>query len=132
MRKLGIEIVSITNLFLASICILCTSYAFGQNHFDSIDVYINEYIEKNHVPGFSYCVVKEDKIDRYNSFGIANIEKDLPMTIQGIMNIASISKTITATAIMQLWENGLVDLYTDINDYLDFQINNSSFGTKSV
>ena len=40
------------------------------------------------------------------------------------MNIGSISKTITAVAIMQLWEKELISLDSDINNYLDFEVRN--------
>jgi CubicO group peptidase (beta-lactamase class C family) len=44
-----------------------------------------------------------------------------------IQNIGSISKTITATAIFQLWERGLLHLDTDINAYLDFPIRHPKY-----
>jgi CubicO group peptidase (beta-lactamase class C family) len=39
-----------------------------------------------------------------------------------MMNIASISKTYTATAVMQLWEQGSISLDADINDYLPVEL----------
>ncbi len=44
--------------------------------------------------------------------------------IQHCSVIASISKTITATAVMQLWEQGLFELDDDVNDYLPFNVRN--------
>ena len=46
------------------------------------------------------------------------------MSIDGIMNIASISKTFTATAVMQLWEKELIQLDADIHLYLPFHVRN--------
>jgi CubicO group peptidase (beta-lactamase class C family) len=41
-----------------------------------------------------------------------------------IMNIGSVSKTITTTAVLQLWEKGLIDLDEDINKYVSFKVRN--------
>jgi CubicO group peptidase (beta-lactamase class C family) len=49
------------------------------------------------------------------------------MTDQTIQNIGSISKTITATAVMQLWERGKFKLDDDVNKYLPFQVRNPHF-----
>jgi len=46
------------------------------------------------------------------------------MSMDGVMNIASISKTFTATAVMQLWEKDLIRLDSDINLYLPLTIRN--------
>ena len=49
-----------------------------------------------------------------------------------ILNIGSISKTITATAIMQLWEQQLIQLNEDINTYLNLDIRNPNHPTVPV
>lgn len=99
---------------------------------DSIDIFIKQYIQQNYVAGFSYGIVKDNKLVSYNSYGKANIEQNIPMNIDGVMNIASISKTITATAAMQLWEKGLLHLDSDINEYLDFTIHNPYYPDKPI
>lgn len=48
------------------------------------------------------------------------------------MNIGSISKTITAVAIMQLWEKELIRLDSDINNYLDFEVSNPHHPDDSI
>ncbi|WP_259016234.1 serine hydrolase domain-containing protein [Emticicia fluvialis] len=84
------------------------------------------------IPGFAACKVQNDRIVWTKAFGLASIEKKIPISIDGIMNIGSISKTFTATAIMQLWEKGKIDLYADVNDYLDFAIRNPAFPDKPI
>ena len=58
------------------------------------------------------------------AFGHANLENKIPMDTDLVMNIASISKTFTATAVMQLWEQGKIGLDNDINDYLPVSVRN--------
>ena len=50
--------------------------------------------------------------------GFADIASKTPVTVDTVFRIASISKTFTAVAVMQLWERGLVDLDGPANDYL--------------
>ena len=98
------------------------SCAQSNSKFNSVDSVIEQHMINRHIPGFSYVVIKGKETLSTNSYGQANIDNKNPMTNEGIMNIGSISKTFTTTAIMQLWEKGLVDLHTNINEYLDFKI----------
>lgn len=104
----------------------CT-YAQSHQNYDSVDRIIEKYMRKRKIPGFATCIVKDKEIIWFKSYGKADINKNTPMSIDGIMNIGSISKTFTATAAMQLWEKGLIDLNTDVNEYLDFKITNPNY-----
>lgn len=84
------------------------------------------------MPGLAYVAVKEDSIVFMGARGYANIEKKVPFTPQTRMVIASISKTMAVTAIMQLYERGLINLDADINQYLPFVIKNPNFQGDSI
>lgn len=106
------------------------SNGFSQgSHLDSSIV---RFIAERNIPGFAACKVENDRIIWSKSFGQANIKKGIPMSIDGIMNIGSISKTFTATAIMQLWEKGKINLEADVNDHLDFSVRNPKFPDKFI
>lgn len=94
---------------------------------DSIDKFIINQSEKYHIPGIAVCVIKEDNIVWSQAYGYANIESNKLMTTESVINIASISKTITATSIMQLWEQDKLDLEEDVNTYLDFEVRNPNY-----
>ena len=102
-----------------------SSQAFTK--YDSLDISINNYIKENNIPGLLACVVRGDKVEWLNSYGLANIENKAEMKSDAIINIASISKLFTATAIMQLWENDKINLDADIDTYLPFSIRNPKF-----
>jgi CubicO group peptidase (beta-lactamase class C family) len=131
-RKLRIPDINNTRLLLIIILIPCSRSVFTQINNPSIDDFINEYLVENHVPGTACAVIKGDAVIWSEAYGMADIENNIPMTIDRIMNIASISKTITATAIMQLWEKGKSDLEEDINAYLPFIIRNPQFPDKPI
>jgi len=75
-------------------------------------------------PAISAAVVKEDEFLWADGFGRCDIENQKDSTENSIYLVASISKTFTATAIMQLCEKGLFELDDDVNDYLPFNLRN--------
>jgi len=86
--------------------------------------FVRKGMEDSQTVGADLCAVKGRRIVWNAAFGYADIESDLPRTTETIQNIASISKTITATAVMQLVEQKRVDLDEDIDRYLPFSIRN--------
>ena len=84
-------------------------------------------MEKDDIPSLAACIVKDDRIVWQNTYGYADRASQTPPTEETIYLLASISKTITATAIMQLYEKGLLDLEADINQYLPFELYNPHF-----
>jgi len=79
---------------------------------------------RDHIPGVAACIIKGQDVVWSNAYGWANIEQRIPMSLDGLQNIASISKTFTTTAIMQLVEEGLLELDADLNDILPFVVSN--------
>jgi len=63
-------------------------------------------------------VVRHGSLAFCYEHGLANIPSHTPVTEDTVFRIASVTKTFTAIAVMQLWEQGLVDLDTCANDYL--------------
>ncbi len=90
----------------------------------SLDEFIRITMEKGHLPGLAACVVKNNDIAWSEGYGWADIEQQIPMSPDTLMNIGSISKTVTATAIMQLWEEGRFRLDDNINSHLPFTVRN--------
>jgi CubicO group peptidase (beta-lactamase class C family) len=90
-----------------------------------MDRKILRWMEKERVPGLAACIVKGDRIVWSRGYGMANLTKKIPFTPdQTLFQIASISKTFTATAIMQLRDKGLFQLDDDVNTFLDFSVRN--------
>lgn len=99
----------------------------GQSGLDSLEMFINNELDQKKIPGLTVCAVKGTEIKWFRSFGWANLEQEIPMKEDAVMNIGSISKTITATAVMQLWEKKQISLDSDVSDYLPFKIRNPNF-----
>ncbi len=91
-----------------------------------LDKFFTQEMQKEHVPGAVVAVVKDGEILLTKGYGYADVEKKIPIVPdKTLFRVASISKLFTGTAVMQLYERGLLDLNKDINQYLKhFQIEN--------
>ena len=89
------------------------------------DLIQNRQIQ-DHIPGVAFVFVKEGEIQISKSFGYANLEKKQPIDMNdSLFRVASVSKTITVLALLQLAEQGKIDLEGNTNDYLhEFKIKN--------
>jgi CubicO group peptidase (beta-lactamase class C family) len=74
------------------------------------------------VPGLAAAIVKGDRILCTAAAGTADFDQHRPVTPDTLFLIASVSKLVTATALMQLYERGKFRLGDDINHYLPFRI----------
>jgi len=126
------RILKLILLTLINSLVCATTFPQTKINLDSSEVFIENYMSDNHVPGLVVSVVKGDKVIWSMASGYADIENNIPMSLNSLMNIGSISKTITATAVLQLWEKGLIDLNTDINKYLPISIRNPDFPDEPI
>ena len=62
-----------------------------------------------------------------NGVGLADVEQQRPMRADTLINVASVSKTVTATAVMQLWEQNRFGLRDDAGKHLPFTLRNPHF-----
>ncbi|MCA0131740.1 serine hydrolase domain-containing protein [Winogradskyella alexanderae] len=97
-----------------------------------LDSLVVNYLKKYDTPGLSIKVFKEENLYWSHNYGYLDLEKQLPMHSDAVMNTASVSKTITTTAVLQLSEKGLLDLSKDVNSYLDFSVRNPNFPDKPI
>ena len=78
-----------------------------------------ERMEKLHIPGAVVAVIKDGKIIFTKGYGVADVEKKNPIVPdKTLFRIGSITKVFTATAVMQLADNGRINLTDDVNKYL--------------
>ena len=84
-----------------------------------IDGVLRAQMDRYKFPGAVVAIVKDGAVLYAAGYGHANIEKDLPVDpATSLFRIASTTKLFTWTAVMQLVEQGKLDLDTDINTYL--------------
>jgi len=91
------------------------------------DRLITFLMKLGHMPSLSTCIIKNSEVVWSRGYGLYDIEHNKAASDDTIYAVASISKTVTATALMQLYDQGLFDLDDDINDYLNFSIRNPNY-----
>jgi CubicO group peptidase (beta-lactamase class C family) len=91
------------------------------------DTFFAEHMETFHIPGVSFVFVQGGEVIYAHGYGYANLETATPIDADSsVMRIGSVSKLFVATVVMQLVEQGQLDLHGDINQYLtSFQLENT-------
>ena len=88
-----------------------------------LDALIPSQLRNRNIAGAVVSVVKDGQVLFQKGYGYADFEAKKPvLPDQTLFRPGSISKLFTATAVMQLVEQGKLDLDRDVNDYLDFAI----------
>lgn len=98
----------------------------------NIDIEILKEMEKNQIPSITACIIKENEIVWKKAYGKANIKNDVAATTETLYTLMSVSKLVIVTAVMQLHEQGLIDLDGDINEYLPFSVRNPHFHNQKI
>lgn len=93
---------------------------------------LTEVAENNQLVGMSVAVTKNNEILNEFHYGKANINSGTAINENTIFRVASISKYITALAVLKLHEDGLLDLDADISDYLGFDIYNPNHSNINI
>ena len=88
-----------------------------------LDGFVPLQLQQNDIAGVTISVVKDGQLLFAKGYGYADVEKKRPVVAnETLFRPGSVSKLFTWTAVMQLAEQGKVDLDRDVNTYLDFKI----------
>jgi serine beta-lactamase-like protein LACTB, mitochondrial len=82
-----------------------------------IEAAVSKFMASTHVPGVSVAVVENGEYEWGGGFGLADAENNAPASENTLFRLASISKSLTATAAMLLWERGKLDLDAPVQKY---------------
>lgn len=77
--------------------------------------------------GLSVAVVKNGKRVYTGAVGKKDLEKDEPLATASVFRIASISKSFSATAVLQLLEAGKLKLDDDVSELIGFKVRNPAY-----
>lgn len=102
------------------ILFLFATYAWAQLskvEIDSIEQILSSEMSRQHIPGLSIAIVVDTQLVWSNGYGMADLENYVPAKATTKYRTASIGKPMTATAILQLVEKGVIDLDAPIQQY---------------
>jgi CubicO group peptidase (beta-lactamase class C family) len=83
-----------------------------------IDSTVNRLIEAAHVTGAGVALFHDGKVVYLKTYGLRDVEKNMPLTPDSVMAAASLTKAAFATVIMRLVQRGTLDLDKPIEQYL--------------
>jgi serine beta-lactamase-like protein LACTB len=107
----------ISPLLALLVCCLAPAAQLPSPHIKAVDTLISSYVSEHRVPGLSIAVVQHGRVVLAQGYGLADIENNVPASADTVYRIASISKSITASAVMKLVESGKIDLDAPIQKY---------------
>jgi CubicO group peptidase (beta-lactamase class C family) len=109
-------------LFLLSACaqtsFKITEPAADQDPIEYFRHEMDRLRKSKDIPGMAVAVLENQQVVFAEGFGYADIEKNIPVTVETPFNIASLSKTFAAAILMKLVEEGRLDLDTAMSDIL--------------
>ena len=83
-----------------------------------IEAAITALMSSKHIPGLSIAIVSDNQLRWQSGYGMADLENSVPAKAVTVYRIASVTKPITAVAVMQLVEKGKLDLDAPIQKYV--------------
>ena len=92
-----------------------------------LDTLITERMNEAGMVGVGAAIIVDKKVVWTKGYGFSDKAQAIPFTPNTVMNIASISKTVTGVALMRAVEEGKLSLDADINTYLPFKVVNPHF-----
>jgi CubicO group peptidase (beta-lactamase class C family) len=125
------------DLLLASTCLmfspplLIAEEANGRWRRD-FDRFIRDGLARVKVPGLGVAMIRKDKTLLTAGYGLADVKNRVAVTADTAFHMASVSKLVTATAMMQLQEAGLCQLDDPIGPHLDFEVVNPAFPNRPI
>src|SRR5699024_3347141 len=81
-----------------------------------VDAFVSEYVDRHGLPGAAVAVVKDGSTVHESGYGEDSNGK--PLTEHSRLRVASVSKSITAFAVLQLVDDGKIDLDSPVTSYL--------------
>jgi len=121
--------------FLFSIAFLfyfnsCDKSSIAPETIEELEEQIEDAMDQDNIAALSILIFNKDEIKYENYLGMSDVSQNRSLEQQDLFLLASISKTITATALLQLYDQGVFQLEDNINDYLPFSVDVPNQTTK--
>jgi CubicO group peptidase (beta-lactamase class C family) len=84
-----------------------------------VETFLRSEMQKRRIPGLQVAIVRHGKIVFNEAYGLANIQDSVPVTNQTVFTINSATKSFTGVAVMQLVDDGKLDVAAPVSRYLE-------------
>jgi CubicO group peptidase (beta-lactamase class C family) len=120
MKRFNIKF--LTPALLALLLAACGNDLPRINNASEFDTYVLEEMEAQDIPALSVLVFRENEVLHERFFGAADLQQGKALTADHLFLLASVSKVVTAVALLQLHDQGHFQLDDKINDHLPFEV----------
>ncbi len=86
--------------------------------FKRLDQFIEQRMQEDNIPGMAVALTDREKLLWVSTYGFADVAAQVPVTADTLFEIGSIGKSFTSIALLQLREEGLLDLHEPVIRYL--------------
>ncbi|MDX8363921.1 serine hydrolase domain-containing protein [Cytobacillus sp. IB215665] len=132
MKKRIIVIFLIIFIFFSAMNNVEAKSAINNIDFEQLEEYIEQEMNKHKVPGMAFVLIANEEPVYMNGFGSQKIGSDIKVDGQTNFGLASVSKSMTALAVTQLAEQGLLDVDATVVEYLPWFISQNQELSKQV
>ena len=122
-------------MFSGLLALIVSGIAFPfqvSSQYAAADSLLSALVSNAPAVGISVAVVKNNKIVYTHAAGLKNIQQQQPLSTDCIFRIASISKSFSATSILQLYEQGKLSLDQDVSELIGFPVRNPAYPEKVI
>lgn len=93
------------------------------NAYPDIDNYVKHILEKENIPGVAVVIVQDSEVIFCSAYGVTSVDSEQPLTTATLFDLASLTKSFTALAVLLMEDSGLINIDEPLQTYLpDFQI----------
>jgi CubicO group peptidase (beta-lactamase class C family) len=117
---------------LPAMALIISLFAAGRADEVSLDSVLANIKSQYSLVGMSVVVTKGDSVVFSQGYGKRDIARGLPVDTETVYRIASISKSISALALMQLYSQGLFELDDDVSEHIGFSLRNPNFPNQII
>lgn len=114
-------------LFLIQFQFVASAQTLNQKTSTELDSFLKKIIEEQKYVGLGACIIKGNRVFWNGCYGYSDLQKKTPLNSENIFPLMSLSKTVTAFALLMLYEGGLFQLDEDTNRYLPIEVKNPHY-----
>lgn len=98
----------------------------------NLDTFFEKKINQANIVGLQLAYISDGELKWVGSYGLSNYETKEKVNDSTLFMIASCSKPVTALALLKLYDQQIIDLDDNINDYLPFEIHNPNYPDQTI
>lgn len=117
---------------VGGLALLVRTAALADNTVERLDRVLPRWLQNHKVAGMSALVLRGGQIVWERNLGMADVARRVPVEPDTMFMLASVSKTVTAVAMMMLVEDGAIGLDTPIDSYLPFRVRNPAHPNRAI